>query len=136
MAYQFETAEDIDDLNWLEIRVDVSDGVNKWVATNPVLQTWEVMRLIEWLRQLVAKDETAKAVWKSLEPRLKVERVSDGDQTNFTVSLAYRFLRLAPRDGSSFARKIELVFASDGTNVLKFARDLEQELKRFPVRKP
>ena len=136
VAYQFETAEDLDGLNWLEIRIDASDGKDKWAATNPVLQTWEVMRLIEWLRRLVAKDEAAKPVWQSLEPRLKVERIHEGNETKFMVSLAYKFLRLAPRDGSSFARRIEMTFAGDGANVLKFADELEQELRRFPIRRP
>ncbi len=135
MAYQFETAEDIDDLNWLQIRIAVSDGEDEWATTNPVLQTWEVTGLIKWLRQFVAKDETAKPVWQALEPRFKVEASFGQSETKFTASLGYKFLPSALREDKNYVTRIKITFASDAASVLKFAGELEKEIQRFPVRR-
>ncbi len=41
-----------DDANWLNIKVEATSPEGSWTATSPALLTYEVEKLIRWLRQI------------------------------------------------------------------------------------
>jgi hypothetical protein len=41
-GYEFAQADDVDDANWLMVALAAEDGQERWEATAPALQTWEV----------------------------------------------------------------------------------------------
>ncbi len=142
VAYQFEMDEvdegdGVDnryDLNWLEIRLAANDGNDQWTATDPALLNWEVTELINWLRQLAARDGSLKPSWHATEPCLECEGRFNSDSITLVASLAYEFWPPAVRAKQSRSQRTKIEFKDDGSRILKFAAELEKELQAFPIR--
>lgn len=49
VGYQFPGVKDIDDGNWLNIRLEVSNSDKTWRLEEPILQTFELAELSKWL---------------------------------------------------------------------------------------
>ena len=74
VGYQFPQEEDeIDDANWLRIRVRASGPLGSWEATDPSLQTWEVAGLTDWLEDIADKRLTRWPTMEFTEPNLSFE---------------------------------------------------------------
>ena len=49
VGYEFPEAKDIDDGNWLNIRLEISNSDKIWRLVEPILQTFELKELSKWL---------------------------------------------------------------------------------------
>jgi hypothetical protein len=49
VRYEFATAADSYDRNWLMAQVTAGDGKRKWGGQDPCLLTWEAEELAAWL---------------------------------------------------------------------------------------
>jgi hypothetical protein len=89
-GYQYARAVDVDDANWLRVSLAASDGQRGWEADEPTLLTWEVARLIAWLRAIAAGEEHEPSI-DFIEPELALEVDGSGDEAIVTLTLAYGF---------------------------------------------
>ena len=59
VSYQFPHIRDDEyDSNWLNIKIKVKELQKPWEVTDPVLLTFEVKQLAEWLEGILENEET------------------------------------------------------------------------------
>lgn len=134
VAYQFESGDDIYDLNWLEIQIAADNGKYQWTTTDPALMTTEVSGLIEWLRSLAANDPQMTLSWYAMEPCLECKGNFEKGVTELYISLGYDFLPPTLYQSRDYDQRERINFEGDGAQLLSFALQLENELRAFPVR--
>lgn len=49
VGYQYPGAKNIDDRNWLNVQLEVSNRDKTWRLEDPILQTFELAELSKWL---------------------------------------------------------------------------------------
>src|SRR5713101_7925690 len=60
------------DANWLNVRMVARDGGRHWTRTEPALMTWDLQRLVNWLRA-AADAELGRSQWMSTASSSKRE---------------------------------------------------------------
>jgi hypothetical protein len=81
MRYEFQTEQTILhsavtndwDANWVVVRMAAADGQRRWSSTGPAFLTWDLQRLVNWLRALSDLSPDVPDVYASLEPNLQLE---------------------------------------------------------------
>lgn len=125
-GYQFpELIDEPYDADWLDVRVHVTHPSGVFSRIKPCLLTFEVQRLIEWIRTYPSS--TVEAL-HFLEPCLSLEAV---DGRRLRVRLAHG---LAPDWATAGAWSEEFEFGPDKRSAAEEALRLACE--RFPVRVP
>jgi hypothetical protein len=125
------------DANWLSIHVEAAGPGGAWTGTDSCLLTYEAARLADWLEAVANQKESAPAI-SFLEPVLlfrvfngpagKTLRVHFGNPIN----PSWRALdRTTPAPASP---DIYLDFPLFEADPGAAARDLRQELRRYPRR--
>lgn len=126
------------DANWLSIHIEAAGPDGAWTGTDPCLLTYEAVRLASWLDEVAAGRETPRAM-SFLEPVLlfrlintergRVLRIHFGN----LINPSWRILKPAAR-GRVVSPDIWLDFPLAEIDLAGAARDLRQELRRYPNR--
>ena len=75
VSYQFPYIKNDEyDSNWLNIKIKVKGLQKPWEVTDPMLLTFEVKQLAEWLEYLVENKKHAPEL-EFLEPNLKFVKI-------------------------------------------------------------
>jgi hypothetical protein len=132
VGYQFGVPEkDRHDRNWLQVRIEAMHDGARWKATNPVLLTWEVAELAQWLEDVAA----GKLVEDSpdfIEPNLRFEFLEVPPRLRVYFELEFRpnWMRAegAPMDD------FWCEFPMEPDQLRVAAASLRAQLARFPQR--
>lgn len=131
LRYQFPTAANDWDANWLVIRMSANDGKRRWTAYDPALLTWDVYRLIQWLRSIARHDKHAKPEIGFTEPNVSFKSSWAGERLTVKAALTQEFRP----PGSTHVWDVGvLTFQPSVVAVQEFARGLERAMKALPIR--
>jgi hypothetical protein len=115
------------DANWLNVRMLASDGRRRWTSDEATLLTWDLQRLINWLRAAADTELGTHPidVYSGLEPSLQFEA-----RVNKTTTIRALFSdQFAPPTGRPW------IDFTPGPNALqRFANALEHASVSFPIR--
>jgi hypothetical protein len=115
------------DANWLNVRMLASDGRRHWTSTEPALLTWDLHRLINWLRAAADAELWTQPmdIYSGLEPSLQFEA-----RVNKTTKIRALFTdQFAPPTGRPW-----IDFIPGPTALQRFADALEHTSASFPIR--
>lgn len=138
LGYQYpDAAGEPYDANWLSIEVEAAGPEGAWTGTDPCLLTYEVRRLADWLAA-VAEGQEAPPGISFLEPVL-LFRLVELDQglvlrVHFgnLINPSWRQLDRPSMPGAN--PDLWLDFPLAETDLASAARELRQEIKRYPDR--
>lgn len=94
LGYEFPSAIDYDDANWLNIKIRASDKDQSWEASDSCLLTYELIELKQWLER-ISKGEKVDPHIYFLEGELAFEFNSNDNE--LIVELNFNF---HPKGGS------------------------------------
>ena len=118
------------DRNWLIVSLKTRYQNNECVRTAPILSTWEVELLLTWMRSVASGHEISPKL-TFVEPALGFSNVSSGHGNyQFRIKLGSD----ARPKWQSNATPFYLPVAPDKRELQGAIQDLEQQLRRFPVR--
>ena len=128
------------DANWLSIHVEASGPAGAWTGTDPCRLTYEAARLADWLEAVGEGKESQPAI-SFLEPVL-LFRVIKGESRHAAErilrvhfgNLINPSWRMLDPGGASANPDLYLDFPLDQLDPQVAARDLRQELRRYPNR--
>jgi hypothetical protein len=133
LGYEFGSATDACDANWLHVRVEAEVAGRRWEATDPCLRTDEVSRLANWLASLAAGVEVTPIDF--LEPNVSFEVAGrSGEEVHVLAWFELEFRPAWAASDTAGERDFaaELLVASD--HLARAAADLREQLLRFPPR--
>lgn len=133
VRYEFPTHNNNEtDANWLLVSISVDHPKGSWSSTDPSLLTWEVERLVDWLRSVA--NETAEGDKLSfLEPNLRFEIV-DGSPKKIRAYFEWESRpNWAPSDGAGMD-DLWVEFELKFSDLLAAADSLEHDLQKFQRR--
>ena len=127
-GYEFPSAADECDSNWLLVSLDVTHPhLGKWSRRDPCLETTEAAELATWLREVASGIDKPEISFT--EPNLSFELIGrEGETVTLAVLLDQEFT-LWPREDN----RIEIGFLT-APELLAAAEYLEEMLARFPQR--
>ena len=118
------------DRNWLIVSLKTKYQNNECVRTAPILSTWEIELLLTWMRSVASGHEISPKL-TFVEPALGFNNVSSGQGNyQFRIKLGSDALPKWQANAMPFY----LPVAPDKRELQGAIRDLEQQLRRFPVR--
>jgi len=129
-GYQFPHPGEEWDANWLNVTVRVTCGNRYWERTDPALLTWEACSLVGWLKDLIELQDGMEREIGFIEPCLAFALRGDGETLQLAVLLALEF----SENRSLPDQEDEIIFPVKGLDLKTFAKALEADLWRFPIR--
>lgn len=120
------------DANWLVVRIEVSDGEDQWVETDPAFLVEELQKLVVWMRDRAEGVPDTELGYGILEQLLELrsEATENGLRLHATFFRRFRPQRPHAQTGPYV---IELQPTAD--SMRRFADELEEELRSFPPRR-
>jgi hypothetical protein len=124
------------DSDWLEIAIRITDPRGDWSATDPIMLTWEVAHLAEWLDALAVGHPDQSGV-SFLEPNLRFELLERASSLA-TLRVYFEQESRPPWDPSRFGFSgtdvafVDLHLTTDALR--QAAMELRTDLQRFPTR--
>lgn len=130
LDYECSDSSHFMDRNWLIISLKTSCHNRQSVRTAPILSTWEIELLLNWMRAVANEDELSPKL-TFIEPALRFSNLSAGQGNyRFRIQLGSEALPNWQRDRKPFY----LPVAPDKKELQVAIQDLERQLRRFPVR--
>jgi hypothetical protein len=114
------------DANWVVVRMAAADGNRRWSSTDPVFLTWELQRLVNWLRAVADRAPDLHPSYATVEPNLRLEAKHGDDGVRLRAVFSLEF---APPSGNPW-----IDFTPDRAAVHRFADALDVALASFPIR--
>jgi hypothetical protein len=131
VGYQFPSADDLHDRNWLNVQVRVTSAHGSWGGVDPCLLTWELDALAQWMRAWArGAAGTAEPALEFMEPELDFECAAGEPEMLLRVGTSYGLAGGAAEPGER--RVVNLVVSRD--EILKAATELVQDAARYPRR--
>ena len=133
VGYQFPELEDVEyDSNWLNVKIAVNHKRGKWSTIDPALLTYEVQRLIDWLRAVSALEYDNRHL-VFMEPCLSFHlSPAEGDPDKLVIELSHEFR--PPWASEDVDEEYEIVFSLRSIDLSCAAQSLENQLRRYPQR--
>ena len=129
-GYEFPSARDEVDANWLVVSIDVEHkGGDVWRACGPYLRTDELLRLLEWLRNLKAEVPPSRIAFTEGELAF-----SYLDDMQLAVILDFNFHPKGAAYDYSSDREFSLCFKVDNKSLVNLIRSVEKTMREFPER--
>ena len=136
VSYQFATATDSYDRNWLMIRGSAQSSSEKWSFIDASLLTGEAQNLTSWLRAMARREaktmapSAAEPTWSNIEPNLGMGVVRYDDE--HTVVRMFLCLESAPPSAPGMEYFLDLRVTS--AMLEDAAEAWAAELEGFPPR--
>lgn len=122
------------DGNWLNIYLNVKSKVGNWQTVDPSLTTWEVQELINWFDILSKNSKPEYFEIGFTEPNLTFELLSNFNAEPKKIRIKFD---LESRPQSATDDKEYFVdIVADNLELKRISEDIENELSKYPERKP
>jgi hypothetical protein len=132
--YQYAKADNQWDANWLQIRLEASRKGRTWTTTDPMLLTWDVKELADWLDEAAQMPEASSELGFP-EPNLTFERRPDKNgKVDLTIWLELEARPRWAHKGYVDERDFSVDLDLDTDQLTRAADDLRSQLERFPAR--
>ena len=133
--YEFpEMIEGDWDGNWLNIYLNVQSELGNWEIIDPVLTTWDIRVIIDWLYLLSENKIPDYLDLRFIEPNISfilLNKPTD-EIKKIKIKFNYEFEpTFAKKDVEYFVN-----FEADNQELKKLATDLDNELAKYPERSP
>jgi hypothetical protein len=129
LGYQFPNMpEDEWDSNWLQIQLTVVLGQRAWTVTDPLLTTFEVERLADWL-----EEAKAGTMLEFAEPYLTFAFMEGAGGTSLRVVLN-AWLVDSWKAEHGVGEVVRLDFPLNELDLRQARQSLREQLERFPRR--
>jgi hypothetical protein len=130
LDYECSDSNSFMDRNWLLIGLKTQFQHQQTVCTAPLLSTWEIELLLDWLRSIAAQSELSSRL-TFVEPALAFNNASskDGDY-RFQIRLSSNALPRWQSGDKAFYLPVDV----SRQELQQAIDDLELQLKLFPVR--
>jgi hypothetical protein len=131
LDYEYSDSQYFMDRNWLLISLKTRYQNKEYTTTAPLLSTWEIELLINWMRSVASQ--------RQLSPRLSFVEPCLGFSTSSSGLSGYSFgIKLdqeaAPDWYSDQTKPFWLPVSPNDDELTRAITDLEGQLGRFPVR--
>lgn len=135
VGYEFtSTSEDIYDANWLMVNIRVGVDDRNLETTEPLLLTWEVISLADWLDSIAAR-RPSKTAMEFLEPDLRFElQESLDDPVRLRACAQLAEQSLGPAMPRNRKQDVCVELECSTIELKKTVADLRLQLSRFPPR--
>lgn len=131
--YQFpEIADDDWDSNWLNIYLKVNSTFGNWQIVDPMLTTFEVKGLINWLDNLSNNILPEYTGIGFLEPYISFELMDSVDSETKTIRIEFYYI--FPMESAGDDKKCFVDFIADNNEIKCIVVDLKKELEKYPIR--
>jgi hypothetical protein len=132
LSYEFDISgcSNDYDANWLVIGITARQGGQFWSGQAPTLLTWDVQRLVAWLRVIASGRTDALETFMGLENCLAFERQGIGEATRIRAVFAESLLP----PNTSPGERASLTLKPGVMGLLHFAEDLDRERQSYPIR--
>jgi hypothetical protein len=124
------------DSDWLNIEIRVVDPRGNWSSTAPIMLTWDVAELADWLEAL-ASDQPTRSSVSFIEPNLRFE-LAQRDSFLIIIRVYFEQESRPPwdptRSGFSGGDVTSLDLHPTLDSLRQAAADLRLQLRRFPIR--
>lgn len=127
VGYEFEGATSYHDSNWLNVSIEVEDNDLRWSAEDPCLSTLELIRLRDWLNNLLHDSE--KGIYFT-EHELAFE--FDRESSILSILLVYGFHPNAGKEGQDEDYRLDFSMNQSKINLL--ISDVDRWLAKYPHR--
>jgi hypothetical protein len=130
LDYECTDSNSFMDRNWLLIGLKTQFQQQKMVCTAPLLSTWEIELLLNWMRSIADQRELSPRL-TFVEPALAFSNTSpnEGDY-QFRIRLSSDALPHWQTDNTAFYLPVE----TSKHELVQAISDLERQLQLFPVR--
>ena len=118
------------DRNWLIVSLKTNYHDRQCVRTAPILSTWEIELLLKWMRSVADERELSPKL-TFVEPALSFNNVSSG---HGDYRLRIKLGSDARPNWQCGTSPFYLPVSPDKRELQGAIMDLEQQLRRFPVR--
>ncbi|RRA97699.1 WapI family immunity protein [Larkinella rosea] len=131
LDYEYSDSKYFMDRNWLLISLRTRYQNKEYTTTAPLLSTWEIELLINWMRSVAAQRELSPRL-SFVEPCLGFSNSSDGlSGYAFGIKLDQE---AAPDWYNDHSKPFWLSVNPNDDELQSAIQDLEGQLGRFPVR--
>ncbi len=137
VGYQYpHTPHEWYDSDWLDREIRVIDRQGDWSSPDPIMLTWEVARLADWL-DAIAGDRPARSRVSCVAPNLRFE-LTEYSSSQPMIGVCFEQGPRPPWDLSRFGFSGGDVASSElhptADALRQAAADLRAQLQRFPIR--
>jgi hypothetical protein len=130
LDYECTDSNSFMDRNWLLIGLKTQFQQQRTVCTAPLLSTWEIELLLNWLRSIAEQHELSPRL-TFVEPALVFNNTTaPGGDYQFRIRLSSDALPHWQTDNTAFDLPVE----TSKQELIQAIGDLERQLKLFPVR--
>lgn len=136
VGYQFpQEGDEVEDANWLQIRIRVTGQGGSWEATDPILQTREVARLAGWLDDIADRRLTRWPTVEFTEPNLSF-KVRENFGASATLRVYFELESRPPWAAKGWVgeRDVWLDLRVRPEDLRAAADSLRADLVRYPQR--
>lgn len=131
LDYEYSDSKYFMDRNWLLISLKTRYQNKEYTTTAPLLSTWEIELLINWMRSVAAQRELSPRL-SFVEPCLGFSNSSQGlNGYAFGIKLDQE---AAPDWYNDNSKPFWLSVSPNDDELQRAIQDLEGQLGRFPVR--
>jgi hypothetical protein len=135
LGYEFpENISDEWDSNWLIIYINVKTIEKHWNTACPVLTTFELKGLINWLEN-ISKDKIDN--YKSIfftEPNLSFELLNDINSEIKEIKINFG-AEFNPFSAMNSNKECFIIFKANNKEIKIYVEELRDELNKYPERK-
>ncbi|MCG7963983.1 MAG: hypothetical protein N0E54_14880 [Candidatus Thiodiazotropha taylori] len=131
-SYEYPSALDYDDANWLTVRITaVDDGVS-WKAKDNCLLTYELVELREWIKAIIS-NKNVDSKLSFLEGEFSVSYDVSRNVLNIHLDFVFHPKGEGYVYGEGGDKKYTLSFPFDG-NAISIVEALDELIKEYPER--
>jgi hypothetical protein len=133
IGYHSAPSSDDRDSNRLRVYTRASFDGHAWTVIHPILQTWEILELAEWLDAL-ATSSPPKPDLKFLEPNVSVQ-VERWSEERMLLRVCFeRDHRPVWLEAKSAPGEVFVELECTPEELKEWAADLRQQIEKFPLR--
>ena len=133
--YQFPETTEGYDANWLNIEFSIHTLESQWQICNPCLLTWDVLRLIKWLRKAAHPEKLPYKEFSGLENDFSINyRGKHKDQCRLQVTVRHGCIPFDVLEKEGMDKRLRLNFTLDADELNQMADGIENKINCFPPR--
>ena len=135
VGYQFPEVSEDYDANWLNISFEIRTPEFQWQICNPCLLTWDVLRLVSWLRKAVTRDDLSFKEFTGMENDFSIRYTTKSDaQCELRITLQHGCIPLDILNREDTDTKLHLSFKLTNKELKRLADSTENAITSFPPR--
>jgi len=129
--YEFLNSDILEDLDWLNIEILVSDDFNQWKASGPYLRTLDLTKLYLWFIKLNEGKEVESRI-NFLENELSFEYKKD--EQELSINLDFNLHPKGKKYDYNHDTEYKLIFELKNIDINIILKSLKKIINDFPIR--